>query len=239
MKDPIEILGAFVAADEAVNEPQTFTLFHSGSGWAIAGHGGWPPDGVVPSNIQVDELAERGWVRVHQRHGNGLEFSVTGEGRRVWEKRKALLAPRTGTSVDLSWPAARAVLHQLYKQYAAQSAPEAGVETMPIVGAANDAASTKAAIRELIRDGYLVVIADNDVNDVPWVVRPTPKTLQVEEGWPGGSPEAAITDLVEALEGQIRITKDADEKSALTRVREGLLGAARDFVVAYLAGKTP
>ncbi|MGO9974395.1 MAG: hypothetical protein ACLP01_16645 [Solirubrobacteraceae bacterium] len=237
MGDILEILGVLVAADETAGEPHTFTLGYGGSGRFIAGHPGWPEDGVAPSHVEVDELADLGYVRVERRDGNGRQFSVTGEGRRAWERRKALLAPRTGTSVDLSWTVARAVLHELYQQYRAQGAPEVGIETMTIVGAADDPASAKAAIRELVGDGYLVVIADDDQGDVPSIVRPTPKTLKVEEGWPGSSAEAVIADLVEALEGKIQTTTDADEKSALTRVREGLLGAARDFVIAYLAGK--
>ncbi|MGO9903648.1 MAG: hypothetical protein ACLP0J_29185 [Solirubrobacteraceae bacterium] len=51
-----------------------------------------------------------------------------------------------------------------------------------------------------------------DREDFPVTVRPTSKTFQLEAGWPGSSPEAAIADLVEALNGRIQITNDADEK---------------------------
>ncbi|MGO9903649.1 MAG: hypothetical protein ACLP0J_29190 [Solirubrobacteraceae bacterium] len=153
MRDSIAVLGQLVAADEAMNGPQLFTMTYLAAGTPVIAGRDWPEDVVPPSDVEVDELEDLGWVRVIVRTGKGRQFSVTGEGRRAWEKRTALLAPRTGASVDLSWPAARAVLHQLYEQYTAQGAPEAGIETMTIVGAADDPASTRAAIRELARDG--------------------------------------------------------------------------------------
>ena len=63
-------LGRLVAADEAAGGPQTFSLFRAMSSLPeFAGHPGWPEDTAAPSEHQVDELAELGWVRLprHQR----------------------------------------------------------------------------------------------------------------------------------------------------------------------------
>ncbi len=69
------------------------------------------------------------------------------------------------------------------------------------------------------------------------MVRPTPKTFELEAGWPGSSAEAVLADLVSALEREIASTEEPERRSALVKVRDGLLGAAREFLIAYLANK--
>jgi hypothetical protein len=240
VRNEFHALQFLVEADEAAGEPDIFVLYYPGGGErpSIIGHGGWPEDAPPPSSVEVDEMEDRGWVRVTKRDGQGRHFAVTREGRSACKQHAEQLAPRSGSRVDLSWSAALPVLHLLYEEYVGHSAPEAGIKTLVLVDSADDPASMKAAIRELARDGYLEIVFGGQ-GDVPVSVRPTPKALQLEAGWPGSSAEAAIGDLVEALNSQIASTADTEEKSALVKVRDGLLGAARDFVVAYLAKKMP
>lgn len=90
--DPdLEMLGALVAADEAAGEPKTFTLTYTGGfdTRVLIGHSGWPQEQQAPSDVQVDELDARGWVRVAGYQGKGRIFAVTSTGRQAWRESVA------------------------------------------------------------------------------------------------------------------------------------------------------
>jgi hypothetical protein len=230
MMDEHEALGALVRADEVAGEPQTFTLTRGGSGFAFAGHPGWPEDAQVPTDVLIDEMESRGWLRVTHREGVGRHFALTGDGRREWGRWNSL----TGSAVDLSWSAARRVLHQIYEKYEAAGAPVKGVDVFGLFGDGNK--SAHAAVAQLARAGYLDVSFESAAG-ISFVI-PSTQTLQLEAGWPTGVPaEDALAELVEALDTELAQTSDQEKRSKLIQVRDGLIGAARDVALAYLEKK--
>lgn len=236
MRDIREILGALVAADEAAPEQQTFMLIYAGAGREILA-AGWPEDLAAPSKEEVDELEERGWVRVTDAEGSGRSFAVTVAGRDAARARARQLSAATGSAVALDWTAVTPVLDSLWEAYVAAGAPEHGVETEPVLRELEEPAAGRAAVRELVRGGYLEALADVEQADIPLVVRPTPPTFQLLAGWPGGTPEAALAELVAALDQAIDSTPEGEQHSKLARVRDGLLGAAHDVAIAYFEKK--
>ncbi len=235
MTDLYELISTLVAADEESGSPGTFTLFTSAGGPVIAGRD-LPEGARVPTHVEVDEMRDRGWVRVTDAEGKGRTFAVTSAGRAAaarWSASRAGAGP--GPSVDLEWSAVSGVLAQVYQAYVTAGAPENGVDTTSLDGA-NDPTS-KAAVRELARAGYLEDVLEIDGLEVPRLVRPTPLALERVAGWPGSSAQAALDDLVAAIDTEIARTSDSEKRSALVTVRDGLVGAARDFALAYLEKK--
>jgi hypothetical protein len=236
VRDVYELLGLLARANEAAGKDDVFVLHYTHGGPEIIGHAGWPDHVEPPSNIEVDELVDQGWVRVMRSEGKARRFAVTGAGVSAWRERQAQLAPGERSAVDLSWPSARLVLQRLFAEYVAQGAPEPGLKTPALVEAADSPADTAAAIRELARNGYLEV-AFGGQGDAPMIVRPTAKTFVLEGGWPATPAEEALNELVSALEREIDATSEPEKRSALERLRTALGGAARDFVIGYLASK--
>ena len=238
MSQVIEILGELVAADEAAGEPHVFVLVYTMSDHAeFVGHPGWPDDAPVPSSLVVDDLADRGWVRISESEGMRRTFGVTEAGRAAhasWSARRAV-APTEG--VDLGWTRVRSVLHEVYEVYIRSGAPETGIETDTLIEGAEDSAGTAAAIRELVRAGFLEPVFGLQSAHAPRLVRPTTLALQVEAGWPADAAQAALSGLVAAIDEELNHTTDLERRSRLMRVRDGLLGAARDVALAYFEKK--
>jgi hypothetical protein len=233
--DDYEVLGALVAADEAAGEPDIFVLTYTGSGPRFASHPGWPDERPAPTHIRVDELADHGWVRITQSAGKGRHFAVTGEGRRAWERHVASQRQAGPGRVSLGWPAARQLLEQIYDRYLSEGAREMGVDTLRLIIEEPTGAAATAMIRELARAGYLDITFESVHG--PQMVRPTSLTLQMLEGWPSGPAQDAVSELVAALDTEIAHTDDAQKRSVLVQVRDGLVGAAWNVAPAYFEKK--
>lgn len=237
MRDPREILSALVAADEAAGEPQMIVLHYTAQGPVILGHPGWPKDREPPSSVEVDHLEERDWVRVSSAEGKGRNFAVTVAGQDAARAHARQRSAAAASAVALDWSAVNPVLEHFYDAYVEAGAPEHGVESEAVLRRTDDPGSGRAALRELVRAGYLEGLTEVEQVDIPLSVRPTPSTLQLLAGWPGSTPEAALDELVGALDQAIATTADEDKRSKLVRVRDGLLGGARDVALAYFEKK--
>ena len=237
MRDPREILAALVAADEDAGEPQMVILHYTAQGPVILGHPRWPTDIEPPSSVEVDRLEERGWVQVSKREGKGRAFAVTVTGQDAARAHVRQRSAAAASAVALDWSAVNPVLESVYEAYVSAGAPEYGVQSEAVLRDIGDSAGTRAALRELVRGGYLEALADIEQADIPLVVRPTPLTLQLLAGWPSGTPEAALDELVAVLDQAIDSTPEGEQRSKLVRVRDGLLGAARDVAIAYFEKK--
>jgi hypothetical protein len=199
---------------------------------AWAGVVGWPDGEEVPSEHTIDDLSERGFVRVLSRNGNGRTFAVTGTGRDAWVKHQADTI-LDGRAIDLAWESARTTLEHIYSLYRAGRGPM-GVSVVDLIQAPDSGAQAQGQIEHLIQAGYLEVGRDSAAG--PTHVRPTALTLQTLDGWPGSVGEEALRGLVAALTAEIEHTTDADKRSKLIQVRDGLLGVARDLFLTYLRG---
>jgi hypothetical protein len=236
VKPQIDILGPLVAADDAVGESRTFTLTYTGGfdQRVLIGHAGWPQEQPAPSDAMVDELADRGWVRITDYNGKGRIFAVTGEGRRAWHEHLAQTSHVPGR-VDLEWTAARPLLQELYEAYRDQGAPALGVNLIPLLNDETRKRQVETLVPELIRGGWLEVGRDSAAG--PVAVRPTTKTLQVFAGWPSGPADDVVEDLASAIQAEIDKTADPDEKSRLVQLRNGVLGIGRDLFLHWAEQK--
>ena len=65
MSHLIETLGRLVKAERAAGRGETFVLTYTGPvDREIIGHPGWHQGCDAPTNVEVDELADHGWVRI-------------------------------------------------------------------------------------------------------------------------------------------------------------------------------
>jgi hypothetical protein len=237
MRDERDLLAALVAADQAADEAELFVLTYTGNGPVIIGHPGWPEDAAPPSSVEVDRLAERGWVSIERADGKGRAFAVTIHGREAASAYARQRSAAGGSAVVLDWSVVNPVLEAFYHAYTQAGAPEHGVESEPVLRTLDDPAAARASMRELVRGGYLEEVTGVDQSDIPGAVRPTPATLQLLARWPGSNSEAALAELVSALDQAIESTPAGEKRSTLVRVRDGLIGAARDIALSYLERK--
>lgn len=234
--DLLEALQLLVEADRRANEPEVFGLTYTGpSSAVIIGHPGWPQEQTPPGYVLVEEMVDQGWVAVTSQNGKQRTFRLTQRGRDEWAAHERA-GEVSRALVELGWSEARALLHDLYELWRQSGAREEGMYLDAVYAEALDRKQTEALVRELCRDGYLD-ITFNSANG-PRGVRPSPKTLKLEAGWPAGNSEAAASDLVRALEHEIAQTPEPSEKrSALIGIRDGLAGLGRDFFLAYIEKK--
>jgi hypothetical protein len=239
VRDERDLLAALVAADNAAGEAELFVLTYTGEGPQIIGHPGWPEDAEPPSYLEVDRLAERNWLSVERAEGKGRAFAVSLGGREAASAQARQRAAAGGSPVSLDWHEVTPVLEAFYDAYTSAGAPEYGIESQPVLATLEDPEGGRARLRELLRGGYLEGLTDVDEIDIPLTVRPTTTTLQLLGRWPGSNPEAALDELVAALDEAIESAPDEEKRSKLVRVRDDLLGAAKDVFLAYLATRIP
>jgi hypothetical protein len=110
-----------------------------------------------------------------------------------------------------------------------------GVDISGLVGVEADDDAIQAVVRALVDAGYLAVHFESAAGIQ--MVSPTPKTLELEAGWPSSSAQAAVDELVVALDAEISATPDPERRSKLLSVRDGLVGAARDVAIAWAEKK--
>lgn len=194
-----------------------------------------PHEQQAPSDVQVDELDARGWVRVASCDGKGRIFAVTSTGRQAWREHVAERDRPPGDRVELDWPAARDLLERIYDKYRDEGAPPPGVRILSFVEDPASGRQAAALVRALARDDYLEIAWEG-----PWgpgLVIPLPKTVRMLDGWPADAAHDSLNELVAALNSEIDRTTDPDKQSKLRAVREGLVGAARDIAIGYIEKK--
>lgn len=230
-----DLLGTLVVADEAAGRAQTFVITWTGPNEpAFAGVAGLADDTPVPTDVQVDNMAEFGWVRVTRVEGKIRHFALRAEGRRAWRKRVAEISD-TRVPVSLDWTVARPLLKQIFEAYSHAGAPDMGVDMLQRLEDPDHGRETRALLFELARAGYLEVTWETA--DGPRMVRPGIPSLQMFAGWPVSAAQDVLDELTAALDTEIGRTSDSDKRSKLIAVRDGLLGAARDIAIAWAERK--
>ncbi len=236
-RDPRDLLATIVAAEEVSDEREPFRLYYTNGGPVILAPPKWLDGEPVPSSVEVDDLEERGWVRVYPSEGSGRDFASTVRGQEVARAYARERAAAEASVVSLDWPSVNPVLERFLGAYESQGAPEHGVECQSVLNGLDDPSGSRALVRELVRGGYLDAVNEIDQSDIPVTVRPSLIALRIMGRWPVTAPEAALDGLVEALNTAIVATDDEGQKSKLTRIRDGLLGAGRDVALAYFEKK--
>jgi hypothetical protein len=166
MTELIELLGKLVEADRAARHSDrprrvdSFLLVFSGGRYQIIGHPEWDERSDAPSEFDVDDLADRGWVRITGWDGKQRNFAVTAEGRAAWDEHVEQLQPEPDAArVTLDWPSPEPALRQIFDAYGDRGAPRRGVDVFVMAQAKepDDRDVFNAYVRELARFGYLDV----------------------------------------------------------------------------------
>jgi hypothetical protein len=237
MREIIDVLGLLVAADQARGEVQDWGLYYTAGGPIWVGGSGWPDDVAVASTAEIDEMAERGWLRITGYPSDkGRQFAVTGDGRQAWLDHVHANAPEApgGGPATLDWESSRTLLRALYDAYAERGAPRRGVDSLALIAGLGDPQSARAQLEELVRAGYLEPATPQQRVRL---VRPTTKTLQMFAGWPSTNAEDTLSTLIAALNAEITETTDPETRTTLQRVRDGLLGAAQNIALKVIEQK--
>ena len=129
--DPRDLLATIVAAEEVSDNREPFVLYYSAGGPVIIAPPKWPDDEPVPSSVEVDDLAERGWVRLYPSEGSGQAFASTARGQEVARAYARERAAAQASAVSLDWPSVNPVLERFLEAYESQGAPEHGVDSKP------------------------------------------------------------------------------------------------------------
>jgi hypothetical protein len=85
MREIIDVLGMLVSADEASDEVQDWGLYYAAGGPVWTGGSKGPDDVAVASTSEIDEMAERRWLRITGYPSDkGRLFAVAADGRQAW-----------------------------------------------------------------------------------------------------------------------------------------------------------
>jgi hypothetical protein len=232
--DELELLDLLAAAKPFNN---TYTLTHSlNEGYFLVGVDGWPDSVPGPSPGAIRDLAERGWVRITGGNGSSPQFELSGAGRQLAEQRAAAASRPQRPAIALAWPGPKPTLENVMEAYEQQSAPEAGIKTPAIVEASEDQAAAAAHLRELLRTGFLESSYAGS-GEYPVTVRPTEKSLRLLKGWPEGSANDVVENLLAMLDAEIANTHDEEKKSKLVQIRNGIGYVARDLFLKWAETK--
>ncbi len=165
-----DLLGALVAADEVAGQAQTFVLTWAGMDEPrFAGVLGVDDDARAPTDVQVDNMADFGWVRVSHVEGKVRHFALRPEGRRAWRRRVAQLnhAP---IPVTLDWTVARPLLKQIFDGWTEAGVPNRASTCCRSLRTRSRASKLLHCYQNSARAGFLEVAFESLAG--PQIVRP-------------------------------------------------------------------
>jgi hypothetical protein len=226
-------LERLVSAEEAglrTGAPRrSFMLMQRGGMQREVDHPGWDPSWATPTAHDIDDLVERGWVRLDAaNYGTTRTFSMTVEGRLRVRRGERARADVQRIPVSMDWTLLEPALDAAIGAYENAGAPEGGIRaaTIPLPDGV-----TPAAVAELTRAGLLIE-CDSGVDRVegPGFVRPSVEALRLTRGWPRDAADAAIERLVQFLLQQADATDDPEEQTRIRRFAGWLGRMGTDIV---------
>ncbi len=226
-------LERLVAAEEGglrTGAPRrSFMLLPRGGMEYEVDHPGWDPSWATPTEHDIDDLVERGWVRLDKDNYNKTRwFSLTVEGRLRAQRSQRARAGAQRIPVSMDWTLLEPAVEAAIAAYEQAGAPEGGI---PIATIPLPEGVTPAAVAELTRAGLLIECdSGTDQVDGPGFVRPSVEALRLARGWPRDAADAAIDRLVQFLLQQADATDDAEEQTRLRRVAAWLGRVGTDIV---------
>jgi hypothetical protein len=214
---------------------RSFMLMPRGSMERQMDHPGWDPSWATPTEHDIDDLVEQGYVRLDAaNYGKTRAFSLTIDGRLRGQRIQRARSDAQRIPVSLEWTLLEPALDAAILNYEEAGAPEGGVATTMIP---LPEGVPSAAIAELTRAG-LLIDCENDARGVggvdqvegPGFVRPSAEALRLKRGWPGDAADAAIERLVQFLLEQADATDDPEEQTRLRRVAAWLGRFGTDII---------
>ena len=214
---------------------RSFMLMHRGGMQREVDHPGWDSSWATPTEHDIDDLADQGWVRLDAaNYGKTRTFSLTADGRLRGRRSQRARAGAQQIPVSMEWTLLEPALDAAILFYEEAGAPEGGV---PAAMIPLPEGVTPAVVAELTRAGLLIeCAAGGDQVEGPGFIRPSVEALRLRRGWPRDAADAAIERLVAFLLEQADATDDPEEQTRLRRVAAWLGRVGTDIVTGVGAG---
>jgi hypothetical protein len=214
-------LERLLAAEEAGlrtgSDRCSFMLMHRGGMQREVDHPGWDPSWPTPTEHDIDDLVDHGWVRLDAaNYGTTRTFSLTPDGRLRVQRAQRARAGEQRVPVSMEWTVLEPALDAAIIAYEEAGAPESGI---PAARIPLPEGVTPAALAELTRAGLLIE-CESGVDQVegPGFVRPSVEAYRLRRAWPRDAADAAIERLVAFLLERADATDDAEEQTRLRKV---------------------
>jgi hypothetical protein len=219
---PEEWLQLFLKAEDAALarsvERRSFLLMpRGGMQWSME-HPGWDNDWPLPTEHDIDDLAELDWVRPvdYDPSKKQRQFTVSLRGKMHGLQMSRASAMAATVPVSMEWSEAEPVLSAAVTAFEQAGAPEGGIHVQSFAAPGAE----RAAISELARVGLLIDSGGggDDQHPGPSFVQPSLDAYQLTRGWPSSAADAAIDRLVQVLLESAERTDDPDERSRIQGV---------------------
>jgi hypothetical protein len=199
-------------------------------------HPGWDSSWATPTEHDIDDLADHGWVRFDAaNYGKTRTFSLTTDGRLRGRRSQRARAGEQRIPVSMEWTVLETALDTAIVAYEEAGAPEGGIAAarIPLPDGV-----TPAALAELTRAGLLTE-CDSGVDQAegPGFVRPSVEAYRLRRAWPRDAADAAIERLVMFLLEQADATDDPEEQTRLRKVAAWLGRVGTDIITGVVTGQ--
>ncbi len=183
-------------------------------------HPGWDDSWPLPTEHDIDDLIELGWVRpTAADRGKTRQFTLTLDGRMQGLRAERARQHPVSVPVSMEWTELEPVLQAAVRAFEDAGAPAMGVAIQSFVAPGQP----RAAVAALTRAGLLIDDGgDNDQIEGPMFVIPSAEAFKLTRSWPSDAADAAIDRLVRVLLESAENTDDTDERSRLERVASWL-----------------
>jgi hypothetical protein len=235
-----ELLAKLVEADRKVGpERQRFVVSAAmGPGGVTIVHKGLSPNFRAASEQDLQDFADKGYVRLIPTRSGRLAFDVTEAAvefvRRLELASKASDQRRESQGTSLDWPGNIFPVLEAAKRVYERDRSGLGALTADVnteLGRLADDVDVDRAIFELVQTGYLEVTLDSDQSLAPRAFRLSEKALQLTAGWPSGSGEVAFARLLATLDARIEGASSEEERGRLAKARAAITGVGRDVMI--------
>jgi hypothetical protein len=226
-------LERLIAAEEAALRTgagrRSFMLMPRGGMDREVDHPGWDPSWATPTEHDIDDLVEEGWVRLDAaNYGMTRTFSLTVAGRLRGLRSQRARAGAQRIPVSMEWTVLEPTLDAAILAYEEAGAPEGGV---PATKIPLPQGVPPATLSELTRTGLLLEHeASADQVEGPGFVSPSLDAYRLRRNWPADAADAAIERLVAYLLQQADATDDPEEQTRLRRVAAWLGRVGTDII---------
>jgi hypothetical protein len=198
-------------------------------------HPGWDPSWASPSEHDIDDLLDKGWVRLDEaNYGTTRTFSLTAEGRARGQRAQRARAGAQRVPVSMDWTLLEPALDAAIVAFEDAGAPEGGIPASTI---RLPEGVPPATLSELARTGLLIEHeASSDQVEGPGFVSPSVEAYRLRRAWPRDAADAAIDRLVQALLQQADATDDSEEQTRIRRVAAWLGRVGTDILTGVGTG---
>lgn len=248
-KDQAELLlacaEAYASPHERTGQKESIIFFTTNAGTLIQHHGLDDRTRRV-SMGDLEELSGHGLIDINYRSQTQGNFRVTGAGFEAVEQIKRqedalaepAVVPDEGKRMGLQWqsevlPVLRTV-NELYPSVPS----DRGVTQEQInekLGRDKRDPHTGLVLRKLEEAGYVEGKMRVDEVEGPWSCGPAAKALELLAGWPTERGDAALAQLIAALERKIEETPDEVEKGKLRQVLTSVREVGQGVMVGVLS----